>query len=89
MSVLKNRLLKLEDQQTAKVAERRKLSPKEIVDKIEALFRKVAERQALLDAGLEDYPIPTDNSGVDSKALAAKICGMYELAKFQVCNEQS
>ncbi|MDP3389079.1 MAG: hypothetical protein Q8Q40_13855 [Methylococcaceae bacterium] len=89
MSLLNKRLMKLEDQQAAKVVESRKLSPQEIVDKIKTLLQKVTERQARVDAGLEVYPTSPNNTEVDCKALAAKICGMYELAKLQVGNEQS
>jgi UDP-N-acetylglucosamine:LPS N-acetylglucosamine transferase len=85
MSILNKRLVKLEEQQAAKFVVNERLSPQQIVNKIENLFRILRERQSRIDAGLESY-VP-NTSGVDAKALAAKICGMYELAKIQVGNE--
>ena len=85
---IETRLSKLEEQ-AAKVVESKKLNPQEIVDKIESLFRNLTERKARLDAGLESCPTSPNTSGVDCKALAAKICGMYELAKLQIANGKS
>ena len=82
---IETRLFKLEQQQAAKVVVSERLSPKQIFNKIENLFRILRERQSRINAGLESY-VP-NTSGVDAKALAAKICGMYELAKIQVGNE--
>ena len=76
---IETRLFKLEQQQAAKVVVSEILSPHQIVNKIENLFQTLRERQVRIDAGLESFV--SNTSGVDSKTLAAKIVGMYALAK--------
>ena len=80
---IKTRVVKLEGQ-AAKVGGCQQLSPQEIADKLDKLFLTVKERQ---EAGLEGDAIKgrnladADNSGMDDKTLAAKIAGIYFLAK--------
>jgi len=83
---IKTRVVKLEGQ-AAKIGGCQQLSPQEVADKLDKLFLTVKERQGRIEAGLDSDAIKgrnladADNSGMDDKTLAAKIAGIYFLAK--------